>query len=374
MVIFISIGLLVLLAFPVSADPFVDRVADVQYGTGAGFGQDQFPEIVLGGPEGAGEFGGSNHILSLGDGGWIILEFTDNVAENGPGPDLIVFENPFYVNFDPLNVFSEVAFVEVSQDGETFFRFPNDYNPDGIPENNPANWTGFAGVSPVIANSQNGIDPINPDVAGGDVFDLSDVGLDWIRYIRIVDTDEPPNAASDDDGDEIYDYGWPGGTTAGFDLDAVAAIYSTDPPTPIPTQTVTPTETETPTSTPTATPTAIPERITADIILSKKMYLPGDNFLCTITLYNHYPQNVNANVYLLLDCHGIYFFYPSWNQFHDYLTLSLNFSEYRNTIIDFIWPDIHSEDDDLHFWCAVLDIDNQLISNIDKETFGYRQL
>ncbi len=48
--------------------------------------------------------------------------------------------------------------------------------------------------------------------AGGDAFDLSDVGLSWARYVRI-------EAAGFIDGPD-------GPDNAGFDLDALAAVHS----------------------------------------------------------------------------------------------------------------------------------------------------
>jgi len=146
----------------VHADPFVDVVTEVVYGETAGHGQDEFPEIVLGPPRGAGEAAGSLDVLSLGNGGMITLAFADNIAQNGPGPDLIIFENAFYVSQNPENTFCEVGFVEVSQDGINFFRFFNDYDPDGEPVHNPLNWSGFAGVYPVLSHPDNGIDPTSP--------------------------------------------------------------------------------------------------------------------------------------------------------------------------------------------------------------------
>ena len=58
-----------------------------------------------------------NDVISLGDGGSAIIQFANAIA-NGPGPDFAVFEN----SFD--NLFLELAFVEVSSDGQNYFRFP----------------------------------------------------------------------------------------------------------------------------------------------------------------------------------------------------------------------------------------------------------
>ena len=78
-------------------DPFADVVVSYDPGEGAGFGQEDFPSIVLGPPMGGGENAGSLDVLSLGENGSIILEMTDGAIVDGPGADFIVFENPFWV-------------------------------------------------------------------------------------------------------------------------------------------------------------------------------------------------------------------------------------------------------------------------------------
>jgi hypothetical protein len=55
-------------------------------------------------------------VVSLGDGGVATLTF-DHPITNGPGYDFAVFENSFSDDF------LELAFVEVSSDGNNFFRF-----------------------------------------------------------------------------------------------------------------------------------------------------------------------------------------------------------------------------------------------------------
>src|SRR5207248_2138944 len=69
------------------SDPFVDRIVSFEPGEGAGFGKDKLPEIVLGAPRGHGKLEPSDHVLSLGKGGKITLEFVDNEVFDGDGPD-----------------------------------------------------------------------------------------------------------------------------------------------------------------------------------------------------------------------------------------------------------------------------------------------
>src|SRR5262249_40050503 len=90
-----------LLAGPVHCFP--DRV--VLYEPGAVSWPPLFsswqPGIVLGPPGNATPTTGSLTVLSLGRGGRITLEFTDNAIVDGPGPDFIVFENPFFCTAAP---------------------------------------------------------------------------------------------------------------------------------------------------------------------------------------------------------------------------------------------------------------------------------
>ena len=176
------------------SDPFADAVVSFSPGENAGFGQDKLPGVVLGAPQGGGS-GGSTDVVSLGDQGTIIVEFTDIGLVDGPGPDLLVFENAF-------TGWVETGFVAVSDDGVTFAEWPcaADDAANGYP--------GCAGVAPVYASPDNDVDPTDPATAGGDAFDLADVGLGAARYVRIRDSGANPYA----------------GTTGGFDLDAVAVV------------------------------------------------------------------------------------------------------------------------------------------------------
>jgi len=175
-------------------NPFADRVASFTPGPGAGFGQNRFPDIVLGPPEGYGASAGSTDTLSLGTGGSIVLELTDVVLVDGPGVDLLVFENAF-------SGFRETGIVAVSEDGGSWFEFPCAAVTDGGTE-------GCAGVSPVFSAPGNGISPTDPMAAGGDAFDLAQLAVPRARFVRITDTGRNPAAPP----------------TAGFDLDAIAVV------------------------------------------------------------------------------------------------------------------------------------------------------
>lgn len=360
-----------LLTHTLYADACIDRIVDVHYGSYAGFGQNELPDCVLGPPQGAGLSGGSLHVLSLGNGGSITLEFVDNLPQNGVGADLIVFENAFFVGGDSNYAFAEAAFVEVSQDGVTFFRFPNDYNPDGEPVNHPSNWMGFAGILPVMSHPDNGIDPTDPLVSGGDLFDLDDVGLDWIRFVRIIDTDEPPDAAMDDDGDSIYDPAVTSEGNSGFDLDAICAVHSVDiaTPTPAPEPSVSPTPDRT--STPVVTPTPAPQIPTLDLDLSESHFYPGAQFRLNLNLFNPLENTLSVNQFVILDVGSMYLFWPSWSNSMDYDEMEIQIGQSTQTILSFIWPDVSGNHNRLVFWAALLDSEMNLVGNLDSVEFSY---
>jgi hypothetical protein len=189
-----------------AGDSWIDRVVEFTPGTFSGFGQDSLPYILFGPPEGLAPLEGSVDVVSLGHGGSIVISFENNVVVDGPGADLAIFENAFFVAVENGAVFTEYAVVQLSPDGRTWYEYPHD---DETGE-------GLAGAVPVYSNSQNGLDPFL-ESSGGDRFDLAVVGLPYVRRVRIIDG-----------GDEIDDVGnvTPPGSKGGFDLDAVGAIHS----------------------------------------------------------------------------------------------------------------------------------------------------
>ena len=178
---------------------FALEVIDVSYGPGSGFGKDAMPGIVLGPPKGAGETTGSLDVVALGNGGRITLGFGDQIIENGEGPDFIVFENAFWAGGDPESPFAEPGTVEVSADGETWRAF--ECSASESPYGSCAGW------HPVLAGAEgSNADPHDPATAGGDAFDLADVGLDSARFVRITDRADIT------------------GLNGSFDLDAIALV------------------------------------------------------------------------------------------------------------------------------------------------------
>ena len=190
-------------------DCFITAVTSFTPGPNAGFGQDRMPDIVYGPPVGTGDLFGSLDVVSLGDQGEIIVELGHYVVD-GPGPDFIVFENPFLIGGDPTNPFAEPGEVSVSEDGKTWSTFPCvgpfECDINGFPYGSCAGW------HPIYSNPDNGISPFDPVAAGGDVFDLADIGVKRAKFIRIRDMNRICSAAP----------------SAGFDLDAISIINAED--------------------------------------------------------------------------------------------------------------------------------------------------
>jgi len=159
------------------------------------------------------------HILSLGEGGSIILEF-DDVIKDGPGTDFVIFENGFYA----AGTFSEWAFVEVATTTNAWARFPvTSFITNAIDAYEPMDVTKVDGVAGKHAMEYG--TPFNLEWLKNDAQVLSGaVNLDQIAYIRIVDI--IGNGSSVDQfGHPLFDpFGAAPLSTDGFDLRGVGVV------------------------------------------------------------------------------------------------------------------------------------------------------
>ncbi len=156
-------------------------------------------------------------VVSLGDGGSATLTF-EHPIRNGEGYDFAVFENSFDDNF------LELAFVEVSTDGERYVRFP------ATSLTSPCKLVGpYGSVNPTYIDGLAG----KYRMGYGTPYDLAQladstgINLDSIMFVRVVDvvgTNDPEYATYDQYGNIVMD---PYPTTSysgGFDLDAIAVL------------------------------------------------------------------------------------------------------------------------------------------------------
>lgn len=158
--------------------PSIDTVISFNKGTGTTFGQDStyFPYNIFGYPDtSAGFYVPSSNpyqILSLGLDGEIIVSFKNYFIKDGIGPDFVVYENAFF-SLGTGKIFCEPAIVSVSKDGNNFYTFPYD----------TLTLAGLAGTYPTIGEKFY----TDFDSSGGNWFDLSDINIDSIKYIKIKD-------------------------------------------------------------------------------------------------------------------------------------------------------------------------------------------
>lgn len=181
----------------------------------AGFGQESYAV----GPVGT----GTNNVVSLGDGGSATLTFAKPIVD-GDGPDFAVFENAIQ-SVVTEGYFLELAFVEVSSDGEHFVRFPA----TSLTATDAQVGT-YGEIDPTYINNLAG-----KYIAGhGTPFDLAELadstGLDIsnITHVRVVDvvgTIDPLYATYDAFGHIVNDPYPTEFTSCGFDLAGVAVLH-----------------------------------------------------------------------------------------------------------------------------------------------------
>jgi hypothetical protein len=203
--------MLLFFVFTLNSQSFIDTVYFFQPGDGQNSGQSEqyYPQNIFGPPSvNSSRFvpeSRPEHILSIGMGGIIIVGLKDNYIIDGEGADFTIFENAFVIQFNN-KIYAEPAIISVSKDGINYIEFP--YNLETL--------DGLAGTYPTFGNKN----PFNPNESGGNSYDLSDIGIDSIKYIKIEDITQ---RILDNPSHNNFDP-----TLSGFDLDAVAIINHSD--------------------------------------------------------------------------------------------------------------------------------------------------
>jgi hypothetical protein len=218
-----------------SVGALADEIVDAPGATGDGFGD---PQRAVNGVRGAGYLAGSTDVYSLDYARrpYVVLGWSGRVVTNGPGADLVVFENPFRTMWDPDQYFMDPIVVEVSRDGTTWVPLPHAYvasDPSAY-SRHPADWEGFAGVLPVIVNDDTHPMSYFDPLAGGDAFDLDELAVDGeagairaggFRYVRLTSAALviDPRTGQDYPRDMLSN---------GADVDGVAARWLASDPRP----------------------------------------------------------------------------------------------------------------------------------------------
>lgn len=191
--------------------------ADPEYALGPVTG-DNFDVVSLGDLN-------AQEIMDEYEPGQITIELGAPVSDLS-GADFVVFENGHVAQWDgggagAGSIFAELAYVEVSTDGENFVRFPStSLNPPlaGL----PSFGTQYASLDATNVHNLAGKHVNAYGDCWGTPFDLADVGLTGVTHIRIVDI--PGNGSFvDKDGRPIYD-AWKTLGSGGFDLEAVGVV------------------------------------------------------------------------------------------------------------------------------------------------------
>lgn len=161
---------------------------------------------------------GANGVVSLGDGGYALLQF-DNFIADELGADFAVFEN----SFD--DQFLELAFVEVSSDGVNFFRFPAISNTDTVTQTNSFGYTDATKLNN-LAGKYRGLYGTPFDLA--DITDNALLNKQAITHVKVIDVIgciQNQYCTRDANNHKINDP-WPTAFgSGGFDLDAVGIIH-----------------------------------------------------------------------------------------------------------------------------------------------------
>lgn len=187
------------------------------------------PMRAIDGVRGGGFLAGSTDVYSLNytDRPYLVLGWSGGRVPNGPGADLVVFENAFRTTWDPNAYFMDPLIVSVSLDGTRWVQLPHRYRAADPHAYSTAieDWEGFAGVTPVLVNDEtmpmSWFDPR----AGGDAFDLDELPLEGdagairaqgFRFVRLTSAalETDPDTGSAYPTDPVSN---------GADIDGIAA-------------------------------------------------------------------------------------------------------------------------------------------------------
>ncbi len=157
-------------------------------------------------------------VVSLGDGGSALVTFAHPIR-NGEGPDFAVYENGFSDNS------LELAFVEVSTDGQRFVRFPatcltqTETQLGNAGQTDPTNLNNIAGKFRIGYGTPFDLEELR---------DSTGINIDSIVFVRVVDvvgSIDPQYGTYDAYGHIINDP-WPTPFEAsGYDLTGVAVLH-----------------------------------------------------------------------------------------------------------------------------------------------------
>lgn len=207
-----------------SSDTTITYTQNTQTSNHAFYGSTDY---VIGTPK------GGMSVLSLGDGGSAVVTFEKPISD-GDGPDFAVFENALPMPSPPYLYFLELAFVEVSTDGERYVRFPSvsltqtDSQIESFGQLDPTQIFNLAGKYTADYGTPFDLHELKDSAA---------IDINNIKYVRLVDVTgsiDPKYGTHDSQGHMINDPFPTPFWNGGFDLQAVGVLNLSDAGTSVP--------------------------------------------------------------------------------------------------------------------------------------------
>jgi len=115
----------------------------------------------------------------------------------------------------------------------------------------------------------------------------------------------------------------------------------------------------------------IPPSFRIELLLNQDSFQPGDDFLLELQAVNS-GSAFAADLVILLDVYGAFWFWPGWGQLPDYQITTFPEGTSSYTILDFIWPDTTATASNICFYAACFEPGTwNFVSNISSTCFGF---
>ena len=107
---------------------------------------------------------------------------------------------------------------------------------------------------------------------------------------------------------------------------------------------------------------------------NQDVYYAGDQFELTYQIDNSNKSGTNADLYIVLDVWGNYYFYPTWSEDISYENIDIpEDTIIEKTILNFTWPEGAGEGNDIKFYIALCEPDTyNLLTDFDSCSFSFR--
>ncbi len=106
--------------------------------------------------------------------------------------------------------------------------------------------------------------------------------------------------------------------------------------------------------------------------INSQYFRGGDTFSLSVTVDNQ-SVDLSANLFVILDVYGSYFFWDDWSDALDFMPVSLTAFENREIpVLEFVWPTGVGSGEGLWFWSALVTNDlTSLVGDLDSVEFSF---